>query len=80
VNCETQNEVDELWEKLSQGGEKGQCGWLKDRFGLSWQIVPTALDQLLQDKDPKKSRNVMQALLKMTKMDIDALKRAYEQK
>jgi predicted 3-demethylubiquinone-9 3-methyltransferase (glyoxalase superfamily) len=80
VNCETQKEVNELWEKLSQGGEKGQCGWLKDKYGLSWQIVPTALDQMLQDRDPKKSRSVMQALLKMAKIDIETLKRAYEQK
>jgi predicted 3-demethylubiquinone-9 3-methyltransferase (glyoxalase superfamily) len=79
VNCETQAEVDELWEKLSAGGEKGPCGWLKDKFGVSWQIVPTALGQMLQDKDPRKSQNVMQAMLKMTKLDIAALKRAYEQ-
>ena len=80
VNCETQKEVNELWEKLSQGGEEGKCGWLKDKYGLSWQIVPTALDQMLQDRDPKKSRSVMQALLKMAKIDIETLKRAYEQK
>jgi predicted 3-demethylubiquinone-9 3-methyltransferase (glyoxalase superfamily) len=79
VNCETQEEVDELWEKLSAGGEKGQCGWLKDRYGVSWQIIPTALGQLLQDKDPQKSQNVMQAMLQMTKIDIETLRRAYEQ-
>ncbi len=80
VSCETQEEVDELWEKLSEGGEKGPCGWLKDRFGVSWQIIPTALGQMLQDKDPQKSQNVMQAMLQMTKIDIGALRRAYEQK
>ena len=80
VNCETQKEVDELWEKLSAGGEKGQCGWLKDKFGVSWQIIPTALGQMLGDKDPKKAQNVMQAMLQMTKIDIAALRRAYEQK
>jgi predicted 3-demethylubiquinone-9 3-methyltransferase (glyoxalase superfamily) len=80
VNCETQEEVDELWEKLSEGGEKSQCGWLKDRYGLSWQIVPRALIQMLQDRDPQKSRNVMQAMLQMTKIDIGALRRAYEKK
>ena len=80
VNCETQKEVDELWEKLSQGGEKGPCGWLKDKYGLSWQIIPTALGQMLQDRDPQKSRNVVQAMLQMTKIDIETLRRAYEQK
>ncbi len=79
VNCETQAEVDELWDKLSEGGEKGQCGWLKDRYGLSWQIVPTALGEMLGDADPRKSQNVMQAMLQMQKIDIDALRRAYEQ-
>jgi predicted 3-demethylubiquinone-9 3-methyltransferase (glyoxalase superfamily) len=79
VSCETQAEVDELWEKLSAGGEKGQCGWLKDKFGLSWQIIPTALGQMLGDKDPRKAQNVMQAMLQMTKIDIAALRRAYEQ-
>jgi len=79
VNCETQAEVDELWEKLSEGGEKGPCGWLKDKFGVSWQIIPTALGELLGDKDPKKAANVMQAMLQMTKIDIAALKRASEQ-
>ena len=79
VNCETQEEVDRLWEKLSEGGEKGPCGWLKDRFGVSWQIVPNVLGQLLGDKDPRKAQNVMQAMLQMSKLDIAALQRAYEQ-
>ncbi len=78
VSCETQDEVDELWEKLSAGGEKGQCGWLKDKFGLSWQIIPTALGELLGAKDARKAQNVMQAMLQMTKIDIAVLKRAYE--
>ncbi len=80
VNCETQTEVDELWEKLSEGGEKGQCGWLKDKFGVSWQIVPTALGELLGDKDPAKAQRVTHAMLQMKKLDIEALKRAYNQK
>ena len=79
VNCETQSEVDELCEKLSEGGEKGQCGWLKDRYGLSWQIVPTALGELMSDKDPEKGKRVMQAMLKMDKIDINVLKQAFEQ-
>ncbi len=79
VNCETQEEVDELWEQLSEGGEKEQCGWLKDKFGVSWQIVPTVLGEMLQDKDPKKSEKVMEALLQMDKIDIETLKQAYEQ-
>ncbi len=79
VNCETQEEVDRLWDKLSEGGEKGQCGWLKDKYGVSWQIVPTALGRLLRDPDPRKSQNVLQAMLQMTKIDIAALQRAYEQ-
>ena len=78
VNCETQEEVDHLWEKLSEGGEKGQCGWLKDRFGVSWQIIPSALGELMQDKDPEKSKRVMDAMLKMNKIDIQALRHAYE--
>ena len=77
VNCESQEEVDHLWEELSEGGEKGQCGWLKDKFGLSWQIVPTVLGQLLSDPDPEKAGRVTQAMLKMTKLDIAELKRAY---
>jgi predicted 3-demethylubiquinone-9 3-methyltransferase (glyoxalase superfamily) len=80
VNCKTQKEIDDLWEKLSEGGEKGQCGWLKDKYGVSWQIVPTVLGEMLQDKDPKKSRRVMEAILKMDKIDIETLKQAYEQR
>jgi len=79
VNCETQAEVDILWEKLSEGGEKGRCGWLKDKYGLSWQIVPTALGELMNDKDPEKANRVMQAMLKMDKIDINLLKLAKEQ-
>lgn len=78
VNCETQQEVDELWEKLSAGGEQGQCGWLTDKFGLSWQIIPTVLGKLLQDEDAEKAGRVMQAMLQMHKIDIEALKQAYE--
>jgi len=80
VNCETQDEVDALWEKLSEGGAKGQCGWLKDKYGLSWQIVPTALGELMSDPDPEKSKRVMNAMLQMKKLDINALKQAYEQR
>jgi len=79
VNCETQAEVDELWAKLSEGGEKGRCGWLKDKYGLSWQIVPSALGELLNAKDAEKSQRVMQAMLQMDKIDIAGLKRASEQ-
>jgi len=79
VNCETQEEVDELWEKLSDGGEEGQCGWLKDRFGLSWQIVPSVLGELLNDPDPVRAQSAMQAMLQMRKLDIDRLKQAREQ-
>lgn len=79
VNCETQEEIDELWEKLSSGGEEGQCGWLKDKFGLSWQIYPPILGEMLSDKDPAKSKRVMEAMLKMHKIDIRILKQAYEQ-
>jgi predicted 3-demethylubiquinone-9 3-methyltransferase (glyoxalase superfamily) len=78
VNCETQEEVDELWEKLSEGGEEGRCGWLKDKYGLSWQIVPTVLGELLRDKDAEKANRVMQAMLQMNKIDIQSLRRAYE--
>jgi predicted 3-demethylubiquinone-9 3-methyltransferase (glyoxalase superfamily) len=80
VNCELQEEVDYFWEKLSEGGEKSRCGWLKDKFGLSWQIVPTVLYELGQDKDAEKSQRVMQAMLQMDKIDIASLKRVYEQK
>ena len=79
VNCETQEEIDELWKKLTEGGEEGQCGWLKDRFGLSWQIVPTALGEMLADKDPEKAQRVMKAMPQMKKIDIERLKQAYEQ-
>ena len=70
MNCETQQEVDELWEKLSEGGEKQRCGWLKDKYGLSWQIIPTTLGKLLNDKDPAKAQWVMQAMLQMDRIDI----------
>ncbi len=79
VNCESQEEIDELWEKLSEGGEKGQCGWLKDKYGLSWQIVPAGLGELLSGPDPVKSQRVMQAMLQMKKIVIADLKKAYEQ-
>jgi predicted 3-demethylubiquinone-9 3-methyltransferase (glyoxalase superfamily) len=78
VNCETQAEIDEMWAKLSAGGEESQCGWLKDKFGLSWQVVPPILSKLMQDKDPQKSNRVMEALLKMKKIDIATLQRAYD--
>ncbi len=77
VNCRTQTEVDRFWEKLSEGGEKGQCGWLKDKYGVSWQIVPTILEKLVADRDREKSNRVMLAMLRMTKIDIAALKEAY---
>jgi predicted 3-demethylubiquinone-9 3-methyltransferase (glyoxalase superfamily) len=77
ANCETQEEVDDFWEKLSEGGEKVQCGWLKDKYGLSWQVVPTVLVEMLQDKDSEKSKRVMEAMLQMKKIDIKALKEAY---
>ena len=80
VNCESQQEVDELWEKLSAGGKKDRCGLLKDKYGLSWQIIPTVLGKLLQDKDPEKSKRVMQAMLQVDKIEIKALQQAYEQK
>jgi predicted 3-demethylubiquinone-9 3-methyltransferase (glyoxalase superfamily) len=78
VNCQTQEEVDYYWEKLSEGGNEVQCGWLKDKYGLSWQIVPTVLGELLSDKDAAKSQRVMQAMLEMVKLDIKALRSAYE--
>ena len=77
VTCDTQEEVDELWAKLSAGGHEGQCGWLKDRFGLSWQIVPSVVTKLVTDPDPEKSKRVMQAILQMKKIDIAHLKQAY---
>ena len=79
VNCETQQEVDELWEKLSAGGERQQCGWLKDKYGLSWQIIPSALGEMLQDKDTAKAQRVMKAMLKMNKIEIKALQHARDQ-
>jgi predicted 3-demethylubiquinone-9 3-methyltransferase (glyoxalase superfamily) len=79
VNCETQQEVDELWEKLSAGGETMQCGWLKDKFGVTWQIIPTILGELMHGKDAKKSQNAMKAMMQMTKLDIAKLKLAYDQ-
>ena len=79
VNCETQQEVDTLWSKLLEGGREDQCGWLTDRFGLSWQVIPSILGKLLQDKDPKKSSSVMRAMLQMRKIDIKKLQQAYDQ-
>jgi predicted 3-demethylubiquinone-9 3-methyltransferase (glyoxalase superfamily) len=78
VNCETQEEVDELWEKLSEGGEKGPCGWLTDRFGVSWQINPRVLGEMLADPDPEKANRVMKAMLQMGKIEIAGLREAYE--
>jgi predicted 3-demethylubiquinone-9 3-methyltransferase (glyoxalase superfamily) len=80
VDCSTQGEIDRLWEKLSQGGEKGRCGWLKDKFGVSWQIVPSVLGEMLQDKDAERSKRAMEAMLKMDKLDIKTLKQAYGQR
>jgi predicted 3-demethylubiquinone-9 3-methyltransferase (glyoxalase superfamily) len=80
VDCKTQEEVDELWEKLTaEGGEESMCGWLKDKYGLSWQIIPSALGQMLSDPDPVKAQRVMQAMLQMRKIDIEGLRQAYEQ-
>jgi predicted 3-demethylubiquinone-9 3-methyltransferase (glyoxalase superfamily) len=79
VNCETQQEVDDLWDKLSEGGEKGRCGWLKDKYGLSWQIVPSALGKMLHDKDAEKSKRVVKAMLQMSKIDVKGLQQAYDQ-
>src|SRR5215204_3377987 len=79
VSCKTQAEVDELWEKLTaDGGEEGRCGWLKDKYGLSWQIIPTALGELMSDPDPEKAGRVMQAMLKMNKIDVPTLQQAYD--
>jgi len=78
VNCETQAEVDDLWNRLSAGGRTDQCGWLQDKYGLSWQIIPTMLGKLLQDKDPNRAKRVMDAMLKMTKIDIAELQQAYD--
>lgn len=77
VDCKSQEEVDYLWEKLSEGGEEGPCGWLKDKFGLSWQIIPTALTEMLNDPDPEKARRVTEAMLQMKKIDIPTLERAH---
>ncbi len=77
VNCETQAEVNRFWEKLSKGGSKGQCGWLKDKYGLSWQVVPRPAIELFQDKDPEKSKRVFAAMMQMTKLDLATLKRAH---
>lgn len=79
VNCEGQEEVDELWEKLSEGGEKSRCGWLKDKYGLSWQVIPSALGKLLHDKDRAKSKKVLEAMMRMSKIEIEALQQAYNQ-
>jgi predicted 3-demethylubiquinone-9 3-methyltransferase (glyoxalase superfamily) len=78
VNCDTQEEIDEFWEKLSEGGQIQQCGWLKDKFGLSWQIVPTQLSEMLQSKDTEKSNRVIQAIMQMIKLDINEIKNAFE--
>ncbi|MDP9161099.1 MAG: VOC family protein [Acidobacteriota bacterium] len=78
VNCETQEEVDDFWEKLSADGKEGPCGWLTDKYAVSWQIVPSALGQMLSDKDPEKSKRVTQAMLQMKKLDVAKLKQAYE--
>lgn len=79
VDCKTQEEVDAFWAKLSAGGQEGQCGWLKDKYGLSWQIVPSILPEMLNDPDPAKSKKVMEAMLKMKKLDISGLMKAYEE-
>jgi predicted 3-demethylubiquinone-9 3-methyltransferase (glyoxalase superfamily) len=78
VSCETQEEVDEYWEKLSEGGAEGPCGWLTDKFGVSWQVVPRVLGEMLNDEDPEKAKRVMNAMLQMSKIEIDGLRRAYE--
>jgi predicted 3-demethylubiquinone-9 3-methyltransferase (glyoxalase superfamily) len=78
VNCETQEEVDYFWSRLSEGGEESRCGWVKDKFGLWWQVVPTELGKLMSDPDPQKAQRVMAAMLQMGKIDIEALQRAYE--
>ena len=78
VRCETQQEIDYYWDKLSEGGQTSRCGWLKDKFGLSWQVEPRILGDLMADKDPEKAKRVMEAMLKMDKIDIEPIKRAYE--
>lgn len=80
IDCKDQEEVDYYWDKLVSGGEESQCGWLKDRYGLSWQVVPRAMGEMMSDKDPKKSERVMQAMLTMKKLDVERLKQAYEGK
>jgi len=80
VECKTQDEVDEFWGKLSQGGQESPCGWVKDKFGLSWQVNPTQLGEMLGDPDPEKSKRVMKAMLGMKKIDIAGLRKAYEQR
>lgn len=80
VGCDTQEEIDMLWDKLSEGGEQRQCGWLKDKFGLFWQIVPTNMGELMAGKDPEKSKRAMTAMLQMTKLDMNVLKKAYDGK
>ena len=78
VNCDTQQEVDDMWEKLTEGGEAGPCGWLKDKYGVSWQVVPRVLYDMMLDPDPEKAERVMKAILQMQKLDIQALREAYE--
>jgi predicted 3-demethylubiquinone-9 3-methyltransferase (glyoxalase superfamily) len=78
VSCETQDEVDHYWDRLSEGGEPGPCGWLTDKFGVSWQVVPRALGEMLSDPDPEKAGRVMQAMLQMGKIEIEELRRAYD--
>ena len=78
VHCQSQKEVDHFWERLADGGQESQCGWLKDRFGVSWQVVPTVLSRMLQDQDPQKAKRAMAAMLQMKKISIDGLQRAYE--
>lgn len=80
VSCTSQREVDYFWERLSEGGEKSRCGWLKDKFGVSWQVIPTALGEMLQDQDAEKSKRVMEAMLQMDKIDIKTLKEAYDRR
>jgi predicted 3-demethylubiquinone-9 3-methyltransferase (glyoxalase superfamily) len=80
IDCKSQEEVDDLWEKLSAGGETSQCGWLKDKFGLSWQVIPSVLSEMLGDQDAERANRVMQAMLQMTKIDIPKLQEAYDQK
>ena len=78
VNCESQDEIDHFWQRLSAGGQEVECGWLKDRFGLAWQIVPTDIEEMLQDKDPEKPKRVMAAVMKMKKLDMAEMRKAYE--